>query len=120
MKHINYIAAFLLLSCSFVNAQMWNGIDSLYGNEWINFEQTYYKIPIAEDKMYRIPYQSLSNWGIPLEEASGQRFQLFYLGEEIPIYVSTNGTLASDDYIEFYGQKNRAELDSYLFKNPEL
>lgn len=30
-----------------------------YGNEWINYNQTYYKIKISQDGLYRITYSVL-------------------------------------------------------------
>jgi len=32
---------------SAVQAQMWNGQDTLYGNEWIDYSKTYFKIKVA-------------------------------------------------------------------------
>jgi flagellar hook assembly protein FlgD len=99
---------------------MWNGQDTLYGNEWIAFDQSYFKIPVAEDGLYRLDFTSLQNSGIPLSSISHEHFQLFHLGKEIPLFVSASGDLLTNgDFIEFYGQKNRSEIDQYLFANPE-
>ena len=63
---------FVLLICSFFTfflpayAQMWNGTDTLYGNEWIRYDQQYYKIMVAEDGVYRIPYEALESSGLPV------------------------------------------------------
>lgn len=111
-------AIFLVVSCSVVQSQMWNGADSLYGNEWIRFNQSYYKIKIADDGVYRITYQTLINSGLPLSEIEGSRFQLYCLGKEVPVYLSTNGLLSDTDFIEFYGKKNRGELDGFMYSNP--
>ena len=117
MKKINsYLLIFFSLLSFSLSAQMWNGIDTLYGNEWINFNQDYYKIQVAEDGIFRV---SLANQGIPVSAIQGNQLQLFYMGEEVPIYVSSENTLGANDYIEFYGKKNRSELDTYLFENPE-
>jgi len=44
-------------------AQMWDAElqDTLYGNEWIDFNHTdqYFKIQVAEDGMYRIPQSAI-------------------------------------------------------------
>lgn len=96
------------------SAQMVNGLDTLYGNEWIQYDQTYHKISVAEDGIYRIPYSSL-----PTGNIKGNELQLFHLGQEIPIHVSSDGTFSSGDYIEFYGRKNKSHLDRYLFDNPD-
>jgi hypothetical protein len=114
MKAKGLLIIFLLSSLA-ASAQMWNGQDTLYGNEWIDYDQSYYKIPVSEDGLYRITYQSMATAGIPLNSFEGSQLQLFHLGEEQPIYVSSSGTLSDGDYIEFYGTKNRSELDRYLF-----
>lgn len=121
---MRYFFNFLLLVLSLhfsttLPAQMWNGVDSLFGNEWIDYQKTYYKVQVAKDGIYRIPAAALSAQGIPTSSIEAGQYQLYYLGEEIPIYTNTNSTLSNGDYIEFYGQKNRSQLDQYLFKNPE-
>ncbi|MCB0652573.1 MAG: hypothetical protein KDC85_14950 [Saprospiraceae bacterium] len=103
-----------------LSAQMWNGQDSLYGNEWIRYDQNYFKISIAEDGLYRLDYTTLLNAGIPLNDIAQDNFQLFHLGKEIPLFISSTGNnLTNSDYIEFYGQKNRSEIDQYLYELPE-
>ena len=114
---ISLIIFFALLSS--LSAQMWNGVDTLYGNEWINYDQSYYKISVADDGIYRVPYQSMLDQGIPISSFQGNQLQLFYMGQEIPIYVSNDGSLGTSDYLEFYGKRNRGELDRYLFVNPD-
>ncbi len=111
----------IILSLSFTaHAQMWNGQDTLYGNEWIHYDQPYFKINIAEDGIYRISGQVLSNAGIDISQINQNQYQLFKLGAEQPLYISSpTSTLSGDDFIEFYGEKNRGELDKYLFFLPE-
>ncbi|MGB0932122.1 MAG: hypothetical protein ACPGVB_15165, partial [Chitinophagales bacterium] len=84
-----------------------------YNNEWIDYSKTYYKLRIKEDGLFRIPFNTLSQAGAG--NLSGSGFKMYYKGEEVPIYVSTNGSLNSNDYVEFYGEKNDGELDSDLF-----
>ncbi|MCO6489735.1 MAG: hypothetical protein J5I98_15070, partial [Phaeodactylibacter sp.] len=105
-------------SLSLARAQMWNGADTLYGNEWIRYDQQYFKIMVAEDGLYRIPYETLAVGGLPVEDIDGSRYQLWRLGEEQPLYVSQPGPLGPGGFIEFYGEKNRSELDRHLFRNP--
>jgi hypothetical protein len=31
-----------------------------FGNEWINYNQTYFKIKVVNDGIYRIPYATLN------------------------------------------------------------
>ncbi|MCF6194916.1 MAG: hypothetical protein L3J46_11350, partial [Kangiellaceae bacterium] len=104
-----------LLFPFFVSAQMVVGTDTLFGNEWIQYDQVYFKIPVAEDGLVRILGSELGAAGIPINSINANQFQVFHLGKEIPIYVSGAGTLADTDYITFAGKKNRAELDQFLF-----
>lgn len=109
----------------FIKAQMVDGSDIKYGNEWIKLNQQYYKIPISEDGIYRISFQQLIAAGIKADEIKGSNYQLFVFGKEVPIYTTTGNFFTSVDYIEFYGEKNRSQLDSFLFRtksdilNPE-
>jgi hypothetical protein len=91
---------------SSLQGQMWNGQDTLYGNEWINFDQEYFSIPVGADGIYRLDYSTLLNAGVPVNTINHESFQIFRLGEEIPIYVSGAGTtLNNGDFMEFFGQK---------------
>ena len=118
MKKIITLSLFFLFLTSSLSAQMWNGVDTLYGNEWINYSQSYYKILVPKDSIYRISHQALVDNGIPVSAFQGNQIRLYHLGKEVPIHVSSNNTLTNNDYIEFYGKRNRSELDEYLFLNP--
>ncbi len=84
-------------------------------NQWIDYEKTYYKFFVEEDGLIRIPYSTLENAGIPLV---GSDFKLIRHGQEVPIYVSTEGQFLEGDYIEFLGKKNTGSFDTQLYKNP--
>jgi len=114
MEKINFsLLFFFILSSSF--AQMNNG---KYGNEWINYDQTYIKVKVAEDGIFRLSAQTLAQNGVP-SNVKGNQYQLFYLGEEVPIHTSTPQVFSNDDYLEFYGQKNRSAFDRFLFADPD-
>jgi hypothetical protein len=106
------------LSCP-AFAQMWNGSDTIFGNEWIQYGKPWFKISVSEDGIHRIPYNTLNAAGIPLDSIQGARFKMFHLGREIPIYASSEDVFEQGDYIEFFGARNRSELDRYLYKNPD-
>lgn len=102
-----------VLWASLLWAQMHNG---RFGNEWIDYNQSYYKMQVWNDGVYRIPRQTLVNAGINLSSISPDNFQLFCMGNEVPIYVhAPSGNI---DYIEFYGKKNKGDLDINLYNNP--
>ncbi|MGB1206439.1 MAG: C25 family cysteine peptidase [Chitinophagales bacterium] len=89
-----------------------------YGNEWIDYSNTYYKFKVAKNGVYQIPYSTLQSVG--LSNATGAGFQLFYKGEEQPIYVTNDGALSNADYIEFYGEANDGHYDTQLFEDPSF
>ena len=107
----------LLLAALAAQAQMWNGQDTLYGNEWIDFSKTYHKIRVAEDGVYRIGQPVLAASG--LGSVPGSQFRLYRNGQQVPMYVSTEGALGSADYLDFFGEINRDEVDRYLFEDAE-
>lgn len=113
---IALICLFALLALP-TRAQMWNGADTLYGNEWIDYSRTYYKIRVADDGLYRIGAAALAARGlgaVPLAD-----WRLFRDGAQVPIFISAEGAPGPDDYVEFYGQKNRGEVERYLFDDPD-
>ena len=117
MKKVDYLLLILFGLNFGAQAQMVVGNQKLYGNEWIDYTQTYVKIPVAQDGIYRLTASALQTAGIPLSIVTANRFQLFKLGQEVPIFTSTDAALGSNDYIEFFGEKNRGELDAFMFKN---
>src|SRR5260221_237133 len=92
-----------------------------YANGWVNFSQPYFKIPVANDGIYRLRYSDLQAAGFPV--SSDPRFiQLFHRGQEQSIYIKGQGDAVfnTSDYIEFYGKKNDGTLDSILYKPSSL
>lgn len=85
-----------------------------FPNEWINYSKTYYKIKVAKDAMYRISGNTLNTIGAA--PAMGSDFKMYHNGQEIPLYVTTDGVLGSSDYLEFWGERNRGTFDSQLYK----
>ena len=100
-------------------AQMPNGADTLYGNEWIRFNQPYCKISIAADGIYRISAQSLDAAGVPVTAVPASQYRLFHQGRETPIWTSASGPLGPQDYLEFFGVQNRGALDRALSNDPD-
>jgi hypothetical protein len=90
-----------------------------YGNEWIDYSKTYYKVKVTRDGIYRIPFATLNSSGINIASAPGSSFVLFNYGEPVPIYVTTSGVFGPNDYIEFYGKRNDGRLDTRLYPNPD-
>jgi hypothetical protein len=111
-KKILFILSLLI---SFANSSSFG--QALYGNEWIfDYSKTYYKIKVASNGIYKIPFATLQTYGI--ENNFGSDYLIFNKGVEVPIYVSNAGLFSSNDFIEFYGEKNDGWLDSLIYKNP--
>lgn len=110
----------LVLTTIGVHAQMQFQGQALYGNEWIRPNQSYLKFKISEDGMYRISYQELHQVGFPLGAVELNKLHIINLGQDVQLIRSTEGLMQTDDYILFYGKKNRAELDAPLFSDPSV
>ena len=88
-------------------------------NDWINYDQNYFKFPIADDGIYRIGFQELVNAGINITILDPENIQIFAKGREIPIYIQgdSDGSFDPNDFIEFYGEKNTGWYDHVLFSD---
>ena len=97
------------------------GFSQPYGNEWINFNQQYFKIKTAKDGIYRLTYDALAAAGFPTGSVDPRNLQLFHRGTEQSIIVSGELDARFDpgDYIEFFGTKNDGTLDQWLYRTPE-
>jgi hypothetical protein len=91
----------------------------LYGNEWINYSQSYYKLKITQEGIYRVDSAYLRNAGVPVSwMADHTKFQLFRNGVEQYIYISDanqNNVLNQGDFIEFYGTRNDGAFDAQMY-----
>ncbi|MEM9886890.1 MAG: C25 family cysteine peptidase [Bacteroidota bacterium] len=98
----------------------YNG-ETRFGNEWIDYDQTYFKIGVSRDGIYRISYQELLAAGVynATDVPLGADFKMYHEGKEVPLFVSNNGTFSDDDFIEFFGQRNTGWLDQFLYDNPD-
>ena len=91
-----------------------------YANEWINYAQTYYKIPVVEEGIYRLSYSDLQNANFPVDVVDPRNIQMFHRGVELSVEVTGQGDARFDpvDYIQFYGQGNDGTLDEQLYIEP--
>lgn len=88
------------------------------GAEWINFDQTYYRIPITQPGIYRLTASDLQKAGVPLATVNPISLQLFRRGVELSIYVAgeSDTKFDADDYLEFIGERNDGRQDSLLYR----
>ncbi|MBX5438778.1 MAG: hypothetical protein IRZ29_04465 [Thermoflavifilum sp.] len=90
-------------------------VAQVYGNEWIDYPKTYYKFKIAQEGVYRIPYDVLAQQG--LDKVPVYAFQLWHQGRQVPLFVASSGnTLSPGDYLEFIGEPNDGTADSLLYE----
>lgn len=106
----SFVGILFLLLCSSVFA-------APYGNEWIDYTKSYYKIKVAKEGLYRISKNTLNQAQIP--NVPGANFNLYRDGDTIPFYVSNTGIMGANDYIEFYGKPNDGSLDTELYDDPD-
>lgn len=108
-----YIYLSLILTLSFLSLSSYSY--GQFAQSWINFNQTYFKIPVIEDGIYRITAEDLNRIGI--NGINPQRLQIFHRGQEQAIWVEgeADGSLDANDYIEFYGQRNDGNQDRFLY-----
>ncbi|GAB3251429.1 hypothetical protein GCM10027347_09860 [Larkinella harenae] len=91
---------------------------NLFGNEWINYEQSYYRIPVSESGLYRLTARELQQAGIVLSSIDPLSLQLFRRGVEQAIYVAgeSDQRFDAEDYLEFIGERNDGQQDSVLYR----
>jgi len=96
-----------------------HGFSQFYGNEWIQYNQVYYKCPVYSEGIYKISYTLLQNSGFPLN-TDPRNVKMFARGQEIPVYISgdSDGVWDPGDYLLFYGRPNDGLPDAMLYQNP--
>ncbi|OOG73196.1 transporter [Algoriphagus sp. A40] len=84
---------------------------------WYDYSLTYYKIPTAKDGIYRISANSLQASGINTATVDPRMIRVFHRGKEVAIHVEgeNDGKIDPQDFIDFYGIRNDAELDKKLY-----
>lgn len=88
-----------------------------YNNEWIKFNQTYYKFKVAKEGLLRISKATLDAAGLGSTQV--QNFELWRNGVKVPFYPSVaNGTLPAGGYLEFWGQPNDGKPDRAMYRDP--
>lgn len=108
----------LILFFSSLAGTCWSQV---YGNEWINYNQTYYRFEIVDAGVYRLDYNLLSNAGIPLSTFSPANIQIFGKEQEVPIHIVDGNDSSFDpgDYLIFYAENNDGWLDTTLYDHAD-
>ena len=86
------------------------------GNEWINYNQQYFKLKITQKGIYHLSFTDLKMAGFPIN-INPEKIQLFRLGQEQAIFIKgqENKKLDETDFLEFYAEGNDGKLDSLLY-----
>ncbi len=86
-------------------------------NQWIDYSLPHYKFKITDDGVYRINQSDLVNAGISVGSLDPRTIQIFGRGEELALHVQgeSDGSFDSNDFIEFYAQKNDGWFDDELY-----
>jgi hypothetical protein len=84
---------------------------------WYDYALTYYKIPTAQDGIYRISGATLQASGLNTSTLDPRMIRVYHRGKEVAIHVEGegDGKLDPQDYVDFYGIRNDAELDKKLY-----
>lgn len=115
----SFLAVILFLFPMLLHGQMVVGSDTLVGDEWIRYDASYARFTVSTDGVCRISQPALLAAGFESGQLTADAIRLYSMGQEIPLYISTNGLLGPDDYVEFYGRRNRGEMDRFLFRLPD-
>lgn len=91
----------------------------LHGNEWVKYDQEYYKIKVLEKGLYEVGYGELLSAGVPVDAVNPEKIQLWHRGKELAFELigEEDGVFDSGDFIRFYGHPSDGELETELFAN---
>ena len=93
-----------------------------YGNEWINYNQNYFHFSITQTGVHRLYHNEINNvlnqQGIDLNQITHSQFQIYGREQEVSLLINdanNNGYLDTNEYIEFYAEKNDGWLDENVY-----
>ena len=109
---------FILFACGTLTIKAQPTSNDPDPTRWLIYSQTYYKIPIAQNGLYRITTTELQQAGVPVHSIDPTTVQLFHRGIEqaISIEGEIDHRFDSADYLEFYGRGNDGAQDSLLYR----
>ncbi|MFQ3576532.1 MAG: C25 family cysteine peptidase, partial [Cytophagales bacterium] len=86
-------------------------------NNWINFGQTYFKVKVTENGIYKINASELNK----IQGLNVNNLSIIRRGVDIPVLIvdqNNNGSFDNNDYILFVGKRNDGLQDSALYNFP--
>ena len=96
-----------------------------YGNDWINYNHRYLKVPVKTGGLCRGNFTELNhafaNIGIPISSIDPRTIQVFSREKESFVFVEgeSGGEFDSTDYLMFYGKGNDGWFDKGIYFKPE-
>jgi|GEM_PF-1032217 len=77
-------------------------------DSWIHYSNDYVKLGVVADGIYRLRYDDLLSYGVPVNSINPRTLKIYMKGKEQPIYVFGEGdnVFHQNDYIEFLGRRN--------------
>ena len=92
-----------------------------FGNEWISYDQQYFKIKTGSDDIHRITFSNLQAAGFGFDDFNPDNLQVFHRGQQVAIRLVglEDGTFDDNDFIEFYGRENDGTQDVELYYRPD-
>ncbi len=121
LQFVNYTPLSFLLRCAQVVA-FFLAIPLVaqgqYANSWIDFNQSYFKISVARDGIYKLSYADLLASNFPVGSVDPRLIKLYHRGVEQAIFVQgeADAVFNPTDFIEFYGKRNDGTLDKNLYQ----
>jgi len=106
-KQLSRFSLLVLLSYIFLEKDAYGQWAGTYGNEWINYGQTYLRIGVDKEGIQKVLLSSLPS-DFPKNDPS--KFQLWHRGKEVSIIT------ANDTEIQFYGVPNDGASDSLVYR----
>ncbi len=122
MQRITKITLLFFLFSAAVQAQQ-----QPYGHEWIQFNGNTptLKIKVLSTGIYRVDYAALEPVlqaaSYPIAQLDPRDIVIFNKGKQVPVYISgeSDGSFDPGDYIEFFGERNDAWFDRFLYLKAE-
>ncbi len=85
------------------------------GNNWIDPSQTYFKMRVSQDGVYRVRASST-----PFDGSNVANLRIYYRGEEQVIHVgSADNVFSGNDFVEFVGRRNDGGVDASMYRDPQ-
>ncbi len=88
-------------------------------SDWMKVGQEYYRCDISEDGIYKIDYNLLISILGDVDHIVGSDIAMYSNGSQVRIWVTTDSMLSNQDYILFFAEKNRGDVDALLYNRPE-